>query len=360
MNRKQGQSQRMQGTQSSFSRGSRTGMNQNSQYGRNSGQHTEGIDNDFDLSGSRSQRGLQSGLSSSDDSYETGRGYRDTDYDLDGSTYGSSRTSASLNGRSPSSYSSDSSYGSDYGDVDSNDRARFSQSRDENRSSYDSSFGRYAGSQGDRGLNRQASSSERFGYPSNMNAWSGSERSFNSGKTPGRMGQSSWSAQDSDSDMSYDNSVGNNDWGSSQSYASHTSPSRSGSQSQSWSQSHFGKGPKGYKRSDDRIKEEVCETLARNPRIDASDIEVEVSDAMVTLSGTVDSKDIRRAAEMAIENLSGVDDVKNEIRVKKSDSTSMSMSNDASSTSGSSSSSMGSKAGKTSTDSSSSKGSSRI
>lgn len=81
--------------------------------------------------------------------------------------------------------------------------------------------------------------------------------------------------------------------------------------------SHFGKGPKGYKRSDERIKEEVCEVLARNPRIDASDIEVSVDDALVTLSGTVSSKEIRRAAEMAIENISGIDDVKNELRIKK-------------------------------------------
>lgn len=83
--------------------------------------------------------------------------------------------------------------------------------------------------------------------------------------------------------------------------------------------SFFGKGPKGYKRSDERIKEEVCETLARNPRIDASDIEVKVEEACVTLSGTVESKEVKRAAEMAIENLSGVEDVKNEIRVKKAD-----------------------------------------
>ena len=68
---------------------------------------------------------------------------------------------------------------------------------------------------------------------------------------------------------------------------------------------------------DERIKEDVCETLSRDHRIDASDIEVNVEDAMVTLSGNVDSRDIKRAAEMIIENLSGVDDVKNDIKVKK-------------------------------------------
>ncbi len=322
MNRKHGQSQRPQSYQSQSSmRSGRQGQS-NSQYGRNFGSSVD-TDYDYDMNtGSRSQRSL-----SADDSFETGRGFRDTDYDLDGSTYGS-RSSANLGGRSSSSYSSDSSYGGEMGDYDTNERirpSRFSADEDRfssNRSSYDSSFGRYAGSQGDRGLNRQGSSSERFGYPSNMNAWSGNDRQFNSGRTTGRS-QSSW-AQDSDMDLSGSQNYGegsldrssdrSSDWRASQSYGSNSSTS--------WDsqRGHFGKGPKGYKRSDDRIKEEVCETLARNPRIDASEVEVEVSDAVVTLSGTVESKDIRRAAEMAIENLSGVDDVKNEIRVKKADS----------------------------------------
>ncbi|RYZ60682.1 MAG: hypothetical protein EOP09_20930 [Proteobacteria bacterium] len=37
--------------------------------------------------------------------------------------------------------------------------------------------------------------------------------------------------------------------------------------------SHAGKGPKGYKRSDDRIKEEVCDLIMRHDEIDGSDIE---------------------------------------------------------------------------------------
>jgi osmotically-inducible protein OsmY len=79
----------------------------------------------------------------------------------------------------------------------------------------------------------------------------------------------------------------------------------------------FGKGPKGYKRTDDRIKEDVCECLSRSARVDASDIEVSVQDGCVTLSGTVENKMIKRAAEAEIENLSGVDDVKNELKAKK-------------------------------------------
>lgn len=78
---------------------------------------------------------------------------------------------------------------------------------------------------------------------------------------------------------------------------------------------HFGKGPKGWKRSDERIREEACEALYRDHRIDASDIELTVKDGTLTLSGTVDSRDTKRAAERCVENISGVDDVHNQLRI---------------------------------------------
>lgn len=78
-----------------------------------------------------------------------------------------------------------------------------------------------------------------------------------------------------------------------------------------------GRGPKGYKRSDDRIKEDVCECLSRSPALDASEIEVDVKGACVTLSGSVHAREDKRQAERMIENLRGVEDVKNEIRVSK-------------------------------------------
>ncbi len=81
---------------------------------------------------------------------------------------------------------------------------------------------------------------------------------------------------------------------------------------------HRGRGPKGYQRSDDRIKEEVNERLSDDPYIDASEIEVQVKDGEVTLSGTVDQRHVRRRAEDIIENCSGVKHVQNNIRVKES------------------------------------------
>ncbi|MGE3681894.1 MAG: BON domain-containing protein [Bdellovibrionales bacterium] len=80
----------------------------------------------------------------------------------------------------------------------------------------------------------------------------------------------------------------------------------------------FGVGPKNYKRSDDRIREDVSDALERHPQIDASDIEVKVEEGVVTLSGTVDSRYTKRMAEDAVEDIYGVKDVVNHMRVRSS------------------------------------------
>ncbi|GEM_PF-1715894 len=91
-----------------------------------------------------------------------------------------------------------------------------------------------------------------------------------------------------------------------------------GSQSQETQRGqHAGRGPKGYRRDDARITEDVNEMLTRDGHIDASDIEVEVSGGEVTLRGTVDSRDAKRYAEDIAESISGVCDVNNHIRVSR-------------------------------------------
>ncbi len=79
---------------------------------------------------------------------------------------------------------------------------------------------------------------------------------------------------------------------------------------------HRGKGPQGYKRSDERIREAVCEVLADDEHIDASQIHVEVKDGEVTLSGTVDDRRTRREAEDCVIRVSGVRDVLVQLRVR--------------------------------------------
>lgn len=81
---------------------------------------------------------------------------------------------------------------------------------------------------------------------------------------------------------------------------------------------HAGKGPKGYRRSDERIREDVNEALSAHSEIDASEIEVDVKEGIVTLSGTVDSRQIKRLTEDTVEGISGVTDVKNDLRVMTS------------------------------------------
>lgn len=76
-----------------------------------------------------------------------------------------------------------------------------------------------------------------------------------------------------------------------------------------------GVGPKGYVRSDERIRELVCEELMDDPWVDASGIEVVVKDGEVTLSGTVNDRDAKRWAEEAAGHVGGTKHVQNNLRV---------------------------------------------
>ena len=82
---------------------------------------------------------------------------------------------------------------------------------------------------------------------------------------------------------------------------------------------HYGKGPKGWRRSDEHLKEEVSEALYRNQSVDATDIEVSAKDGLIILSGTVDSREAKRVAERCAENVSGIEDVQNNLRVKRNE-----------------------------------------
>ena len=81
--------------------------------------------------------------------------------------------------------------------------------------------------------------------------------------------------------------------------------------------SRRGRGPKGYVRSDERIREDVCDRLADDHLVDASEIEVTVAGSEVTLAGTVDSREERRRAEECAERVSGVSHVQNNLRVTR-------------------------------------------
>ena len=79
--------------------------------------------------------------------------------------------------------------------------------------------------------------------------------------------------------------------------------------------SYRGRGPKNYTRSDERIREDVCDLLAE-AALDASDIEVKVDRGEVTLEGSVPTKHWRRMAEDLADQAPGVGDINNDLRVR--------------------------------------------
>ena len=102
---------------------------------------------------------------------------------------------------------------------------------------------------------------------------------------------------------------------------SYGSESPSGSQGRSSGQGiHRGRGPRNYKRADERIREDVCECLTEDAYIDASSIDVAVTEGEVVLTGIVFQRDDKRRAEDLAEGISGVKDVRNNLRVSSEQS----------------------------------------
>ena len=79
-----------------------------------------------------------------------------------------------------------------------------------------------------------------------------------------------------------------------------------------------GKGPKSYRRSDERIREDINDQLSEG-YLDATNIEVAVAEGIVTLTGTVNSRSDKRRAEDIADDVRGVKNVENRLRVEQSD-----------------------------------------
>jgi osmotically-inducible protein OsmY len=82
-------------------------------------------------------------------------------------------------------------------------------------------------------------------------------------------------------------------------------------------QDHSGRGPQNYTRSDERIREDVNDNLTEDWGVDASLVTVAVSDGEVTLDGTVSTRLQKRRAEDCAEEVSGVRNVQNNLRVQE-------------------------------------------
>ncbi len=78
----------------------------------------------------------------------------------------------------------------------------------------------------------------------------------------------------------------------------------------------FGHGPKGYRRSDERMREDINDRLMAHPDIDATDIEVSVEGGVAILRGTAEDRHEKRLAELITEDVWGIDDVDNRLKVR--------------------------------------------
>lgn len=77
-----------------------------------------------------------------------------------------------------------------------------------------------------------------------------------------------------------------------------------------------GMGPKNYRRSDERIREDVCEML-EDADLDASEIDVKVREGEVTLEGSVKDRWSKREAEDVVCQVRGVRDCHNQLRLEQ-------------------------------------------
>jgi osmotically-inducible protein OsmY len=152
------------------------------------------------------------------------------------------------------------------------------------------------GSYGQRGGYREDPFGSHGGYDGYGQNWSG-QGSYGSQGRYGSQGMSGYGQ----GSYGY-RGTGRGTWGSQGYFDSDSRNTGSGT-------SHYGRGPKGYKRSDERIREDVNEALYRDHEIDASDIDVQVHEGEVTLSGSVDRREAKRIAEDCVWSVSGVRDV---------------------------------------------------
>jgi osmotically-inducible protein OsmY len=138
----------------------------------------------------------------------------------------------------------------------------------------------------------------------------GSGRGFGGGEygTRGYGGYGTWGQRDWDRDRREAQEFG---WGRTEDASRGERDWRTGA--------YTGRGPRGFQRSDERIREDVCERMTQHSFLDPSDIEVRVQNGEVTLDGSVNDRWAKRTAEDLAESVWGVRGVHNQIRVVQMD-----------------------------------------
>lgn len=82
---------------------------------------------------------------------------------------------------------------------------------------------------------------------------------------------------------------------------------------------HAGKGPKSYRRTDERLKEIICERLTDDAQVDARDLEIAVSNSEVIITGEVPERNMKRRIEDVIDTINGITHLENRVRVSTRD-----------------------------------------
>jgi len=83
------------------------------------------------------------------------------------------------------------------------------------------------------------------------------------------------------------------------------------------SEDDAGRRPRGEQRSDERIKAEIKDLLSSLGELDSDEIQVDVNEGIVTLSGSVNSSYEKQTAERVTENVFSVLGVNNQLKINR-------------------------------------------
>ena len=252
---------------------------------------------------------------------------RDRNRNYSGSNYGNySGSNYGYTGSNQGNYDQD--YGSDYNRQNYGSQDQWSQTsnydryrqrgRDESGSDYDRNYGGGYGSSANYGSGYSGSNYGNFDRSRNTynDEYNRNRNRDYSGGNYNAQNRGNWGNRQEDRDW----------WDKTRdevsSWFGDTDAERRRRMDRNVSGAHKGKGPRDYKRSDERILEDVCDRLSDDSFVDASDIDVKVSGSEVVLTGSVESREAKRRAEDLAERISGVTNVQNNLKVKNTNDSS--------------------------------------
>jgi hypothetical protein len=251
--------------------------------------------------------------------YSSGTGAFRPDYRSEGSPYGERQYGRSYGG----SRYSESQYGSGRGDRDHYSEVgyggdpRYSES---GSGQYGAGYDRPEGW-------RRSQGGSRFGYGEGIDSRLGEtgvfgrapQRPFaDTSESPGYFGTGNYADGGASPSGGFDQRSRLRNYGSLS--RDPTSSSRGwgwDSGQQGRQQMRYRTGPKGYTRSDERLREDISERLMMADSIDSSEVMVTVKDGKVTLEGSVTTRHMKHEIEDLVDACPGVQDIDNRIRVER-------------------------------------------